>query len=450
MRKLVSDNFLDLLLDAVCAVSATGEFVFVNAAFERVFGYPVDEVIGRNMMEFVHPDDRAATVAAAQRVMEGHLQLHFENRYVRKDGRIVHIRWTARWVEQAKVRVAVAHDITELQRSRALQAALHAISEAAHTAEDLISLFEEVHRTIAGLLDARHFSVMLCDEAGLSLHPAYHADPGGSPAQSIELEHAPALARLLHGEQVQPAPGQEDPHQLTAPLRAAGVAIGMLMLRSEGGYTQEDAELLHFIAGQVATAIDRKRMHVSLQALAERDQLTQLLNRRAFVERLAMAVRNAQDKSSELSVLFLDLDAFKQVNDNFGHDVGDQLLQAVADRLMATVRGVDVVARLGGDEFVVLLEQDLGGRGALLLGERIEQSFSLPFVVGEATLLVRPSVGSARFPVDALDGQQLLRLADAAMYEAKRKKATEGASVASLAVNVLPSAQAAGSGPILN
>ncbi|WP_295371585.1 GGDEF domain-containing protein [uncultured Pseudacidovorax sp.] len=425
MRRFVSENFLDLLLDAVCAVTPSGDFVFVNAAFERIFGYGTQEVVGRNMMEFVHPDDRAPTLEAARRVMQGHLQLHFENRYIRKDGGIVHVRWTAQWVESAGLRVAVAHDITELHQSRALQAALYAISEAAHTAQDLFSLFESVHGIVGTLLDARNFAVLLFDDARQLLHPAYQVDVMGRAPGPISPADAPWLARLL-GQAPAEEEGDSPPGLLAAALPTQDGPIGALVLRSEDpekGYGAADAELLHFIASQVATAIERKRLHVGLQTLAQRDQLTQLLNRRSFVERLSAAVRAAQERGSELSLLFLDLDEFKRVNDSMGHAMGDRLLQSVADRLGATVRSADVLARLGGDEFVVLLEQDVGGRGAYLLSSRIEQAFIQPFVVGDANLVVRPSIGAARFPLDGKDAEGLLGHADAAMYAVKRQRA---------------------------
>ncbi|WP_294364936.1 diguanylate cyclase [Pseudacidovorax sp.] len=426
MRRFVSENFLDLLLDAVCAVTPSGDFVFVNAAFERIFGYGTQEVVGRNMMEFVHPDDRAPTLEAARRVMQGHLQLHFENRYIRKDGGVVHVRWTAQWVESAGLRVAVAHDITELHQSRALQAALYAISEAAHTAQDLFSLFESVHGIVGTLLDARNFAVLLFDDARQLLHPAYQVDVMGRAPGPVSPADAPWLARLLGQASTEEGDCESPPGLLAAALPTQDGPIGALVLRSEDhekGYGAADAELLHFIASQVATAIERKRLHVGLQTLAQRDQLTQLLNRRSFVERLSAAVRAAQERDLELSLLFLDLDEFKRVNDSMGHAMGDHLLQSVADRLGATVRSADVLARLGGDEFVVLLEQDVGGRGAYLLSSRIEQAFIQPFVVGDATLVVRPSIGAARFPADGKDAEELLGHADAAMYAVKRQRA---------------------------
>ena len=92
-------SYIDLLLDAVCAVDKQGRFVFVSAACERIFGYNADEMIGQMMIDMVHPADRQRTLDAAREIMGGEPKLNFENRYLRKDGRVVHILWSARWSE---------------------------------------------------------------------------------------------------------------------------------------------------------------------------------------------------------------------------------------------------------------------------------------------------------------------------------------------------------------
>ena len=108
---------LDLVPDAVCIVDPDGRYLFVSRAFERIFGYARDEVLGRRMIDLVHPDDREATLQAAARVMDGTLQRHFRNRYVRKDGQVVDIQWSARLSPEHGVRIAVGHEVTELRRA---------------------------------------------------------------------------------------------------------------------------------------------------------------------------------------------------------------------------------------------------------------------------------------------------------------------------------------------
>lgn len=108
---------LDLVPDAVCVVDAEGRFLFVSAAFERIFGYAPAEAIGMRTFDLVHADDRAATMQAADQVMTGTLQRHFRNRYLHKDGHVVDIQWSARWLPEHGVRIAVGHEVTELRRA---------------------------------------------------------------------------------------------------------------------------------------------------------------------------------------------------------------------------------------------------------------------------------------------------------------------------------------------
>jgi PAS domain S-box-containing protein len=107
-----AEELTDLLLDAICVVDAEGRFLAIRGACEAIFGFRPEEMVGKPMIGFVHPPDRARTLQAVDRVMDGYLQRHFENRYVRKDGRLVHIMWSARWVPEKGVRIAVARDVT--------------------------------------------------------------------------------------------------------------------------------------------------------------------------------------------------------------------------------------------------------------------------------------------------------------------------------------------------
>lgn len=109
-------DVLDLMPDAVCVVDAEGYFLFVNASFQRIFGYTAEEVLGQRIFGLVHPDDRNATVEQAETVMASQLQFHFRNRYIHKDGHHVEIQWSARWLPEHRVRIGVAREMTDLRR----------------------------------------------------------------------------------------------------------------------------------------------------------------------------------------------------------------------------------------------------------------------------------------------------------------------------------------------
>jgi diguanylate cyclase (GGDEF)-like protein/PAS domain S-box-containing protein len=108
---------LDLMPDAVCMVDADGRLVFANTSFQRILGYAPEEVLGREIFSLVHPDDRETTTGQAERVMAGELQRHFRNRYIHKDGHVVDIQWSARWLPEHGVRIGVGREVTELRRA---------------------------------------------------------------------------------------------------------------------------------------------------------------------------------------------------------------------------------------------------------------------------------------------------------------------------------------------
>jgi diguanylate cyclase (GGDEF)-like protein len=148
--------------------------------------------------------------------------------------------------------------------------------------------------------------------------------------------------------------------------------------------------------------------------------LTGLPNRELFHDRLKTAIALACRNRTQLSILYLDLDTFKQVNDTLGHASGDLLLQHVARRLKQCVRKSDTVGRFGGDEFLVLLNSTELPEHALLVAEKIRSSLGQPFDLAGHRLSVSPSIGIAIYPGHGDDHEQLIRRADEAMYGAKR------------------------------
>lgn len=157
-----------------------------------------------------------------------------------------------------------------------------------------------------------------------------------------------------------------------------------------------------------------------LTQLAYHDSLTGLPNRRLLEERLKQAMTDASRASTGLSVLFLDLNHFKSINDELGHEVGDMVLQMTGTRLLAAVRRGDTVARVGGDEFVVLLQNVDSTVIIESIVNALLETLAVPILAGQHQLSVGASIGCARFPQDGRDMATLLKNADAAMYGAKR------------------------------
>lgn len=431
---------MDLLLDAVCVVDRDGYFLFVSAASEHIFGYPPEEMIGRPVIDFVHPGDRERTQQAVNEILNGELKPYFENRYVRKDGSIAHIMWSARWAESEQIRVAVARDVTERRRAESKQAALYAISEAANAPGDLLALFQRIHEVVDELLLATNFIVALYEAESDKLSFPYYAHPFSlvpSPqtrmsdiltAQVVRTGQALLLTPETAASvlaQIDRAVSPEALNWLGVPLESAGSVIGALVVLSSADgvrFTEQDRDLLQFVAVQVVAAIERKKMSTRLEYMAQHDQLTDLPNRTLFLDRLQTALARARRGMSRLAVLYLDLDKFKQVNDTHGHTAGDHLLQEVARRLTGCVRAADTVGRIGGDEYVVLLDDIQHFEDAAIVMRKILANLSAPYELAEATLEIIPSIGVAVYPENGEGADELIRYADNAMYQVKRAR----------------------------
>ncbi len=426
-------KYMDLLLDAICVVDKDGCFQYVSAGCERIFGYTSDEMIGQQMINFVFAEDRARTLQAASAIIAGEPRPSFENRYVRKNGEIVHILWSARWSEADQCRVAIARDITSRKHTEAVQAAIYAISEAAHEADDLYSLFEEIHYIIGGLLPASNLSIALYDQDTNEVSFPYFVDELAQVPEPRQLTPDMPYHKVIHtsqtlllnAEPLQVISAEQARSWLGVPLRSHNSIMGVLAVQSyncRSIYSEKDKELLQFVSTQVATAIERKQMAARLQFMALYDQLTALPNRGLFGDRAKSALARARRNRMHLSIFYLDLDKFKAVNDVFGHTVGDLLLAQVARRLELCVRECDTVARFGGDEFVVLLENIDFPEQSQLMADNIYSALSQPFELDGNQVQILPSIGIAHYPLHGTDETQLLRYADEVMYSIKKNK----------------------------
>lgn len=197
-------------------------------------------------------------------------------------------------------------------------------------------------------------------------------------------------------------PHREGVYEFSAtPLQRKGTAAGMILI--------------------IRDFTDHARKEEDIRKMATSDALTGLPNRTLLTDRLHLALAASIRRQCGVAVLFLDLDHFKQVNDTYGHAVGDELLKAVAARLGSVLRRNDTVARLGGDEFVVVLAEISRPEDAAAVASKIVLSIQEPFSIAGHTLTIGTSIGIALSPRDGSDERMLLKHADAAMYSAKKE-----------------------------
>ncbi|KAF0815067.1 putative signaling protein [Andreprevotia sp. IGB-42] len=181
----------------------------------------------------------------------------------------------------------------------------------------------------------------------------------------------------------------------------------------------EEGQISNYV-GVFSDYTSRKEAEQRLQFLANHDALTGLQNRVAMAEALGAAMARASAGNEQLALFFIDLDGFKPINDTYGHGVGDELLQVIAQRLRANLKEGDQIARLGGDEFTILLEKVQFDDELVAVAQRLLAELAQPIVLHEQPMLVSASIGIARYPQDADDPLQLLKVADTAMYQAKQ------------------------------
>jgi diguanylate cyclase (GGDEF)-like protein len=212
---------------------------------------------------------------------------------------------------------------------------------------------------------------------------------------------------------------------LVAPLTTEGRGIGVLVIESEASYslTLDDARLIEAIGPHMAAMIEVARLHQQATEAASRDGLTGLYNQRYFYERLDEELARSKRHDLDLSIAVIDIDNLKQVNDTYGHLIGDQTLKRVAHVLQNTLRASDVVARYGGDEFTVIMPQTEREEAEKVM-DRVMLGIDAEGIIEDGTVFPMPtrSYGIAAYSQDGDQPTQLFAIADSRLYLAKKSK----------------------------
>lgn len=181
-----------------------------------------------------------------------------------------------------------------------------------------------------------------------------------------------------------------------------------------------EEDICSYIVGSAEDITERKKLELELKKYANYDKLTGLPNRRLFFEKLELSIVENKKVNTQFAVLFIDLDGFKNINDNYGHEVGDEVLTTVGNRLLQCVRKSDTVARMGGDEYTVILKNVEDKEDIKNLVEKIHKSLQEVMQIDGVECFINSSIGVALYPENGDDSETLLRNADSLMYEIKR------------------------------
>jgi diguanylate cyclase (GGDEF)-like protein len=207
-------------------------------------------------------------------------------------------------------------------------------------------------------------------------------------------------------------------------LSRSGAQLGVISaaFHARTNSSKIEMDALTSAAGLIALAVENRRLYSDLQHRSEFDLLTELHNRFSLEQRLGELIQRAKSENSRFGLIYIDLDGFKQINDHYGHQIGDRYLQQVTLRMKHALRPTDIMARLGGDEFAVLIQDAAQHEDIHSVVARLDSCFSNPFRIDDNLIRGAASFGVALFPVDGSTQDSLLNSADAAMYVAKHQR----------------------------
>ncbi len=441
-QKIILDN-----IGVGIAFLVDRRIVRCNHSFATMFGYEPDELTGVSTGQ-LHPSekryqaigDAAYAEIEIDGVHAGDIQLK------RRDGTVFWVERTLIAVDRtdlSKGAIWVVHDIDQRMRAGVLRTEQGRVLEMIAMSTPLDEVLDSLARLVESQLTGMAASILLLEEDGV--HMRHGAAPSLPEAYVQALDGVAAGPKVgscgtaVHrGEPVivtdiSADPLWEDYRSLadaygfracwsTPILSHRGKVMGTFALyakevRKPAAIETQMIDIATRIAG---IAIERKHTEDSIRHMALHDALTGLPNRVLLDERIQQALLHSARDGRGVAVVFIDLDQFKLINDSLGHSAGDELLKAVADRMVQSVRNIDTVARLGGDEFVIVLfdaPDNMEGIAHTL--QRIQSVVAQPLQIGAQKLQVTCSMGVATYPENGTDIETLLMNADAAMYSAK-------------------------------
>ena len=428
-----------------------GSCTYMNRRWVDDTGLPIERSYGHGWLEVIHPDDHQGCLTSWRRSLDSGLPYEDEFRVRRADGGYRWmlsrglvmrdsngdiLKWFGTWTDIDDQKRA-----EQTIRLHAMQQNLIAAfgHKALADSELATLLHEAVAVTVEGL-DIELCSLLKLDvnERSFTVEAAagWHSDLGPVRIADIDISgDTPSRYVRAASEPVIVIDSLAEPGILPIEILAAhdvrtGIELPIVSVNGVygviGAYSREprifvetEINFLQSLVNTLATAINRKDAEQRLTHLAQYDALTDLPNRRLFLERVAQTLTQAQRSRRLVAILFADLDRFKAVNDTLGHGPGDQLLMQAAQRLLGCTRTSDVVARIGGDEFALMLSNLASVDDAMRVAQKVVDALAAPFDLDGHEAYISVSLGISLYPDDGDNAEALLKNADTAMYQAK-------------------------------
>ena len=418
LQDLGIDELLESVRDAVVVVDArSGRIVLWNAAATKTFGYSSSEALEHSWTVIVPERFKAQCEAGMARYRDtGHgpyIDSHvvLELPAARKDDKEITI-------EIALSPISLSHNVEN--RGRLVLAIIRDVTERKGVEKAIKESEERFRSLVQNTSDI--ITILEADGTVRYISPAVERVTGHKPEEQIGTK---AFAS------VHPDDRERALDIFAAVLKVPGLhpPVEFRVLHKDGSWRYLEHIVNNLLDDPAVRSVvvnsrdvtERRALEEQLRHQALHDPLSGLPNRALFMDRLEHALTRANRRGSKVAVLFMDLDNFKITNDSLGHEKGDQLLVAVAERLKACLHPEDTVARLGGDEFTILVEDVDGQSGVVRIAERIAESLQRPFALDQYEVVFSASIGIALSDPSQNSPANLLRHADLAMYQAKRK-----------------------------
>ncbi|WP_298231363.1 bifunctional diguanylate cyclase/phosphodiesterase [uncultured Azohydromonas sp.] len=395
-----------------CLADTAWTMEFVSQGAFELTGHLPSELLGQHAIPFdqlIHPEDREHVRQVVQDAVDHGRRYELEYRIRRKDGVL---RWVVergsavKYVDKGlAILEGIIQDVTDRKKSN----------------ENLLEAERRYRSIFENAIEGIYQSTMA--QGYLDVNPALARIYGyDSPSQLIEglrdigSQLYVDLNRRLEFMQIMDKHGIVSNFESRVYRRDGSV----IWISENARAVRNEAGEVLFYEGTVEDITQRKLSEAEIHFRATHDPLTRLANRTLLEERLEQAIDGARRNGKCVAVVFLDLDKFKYINDSLGHQLGDELLVTIADRLRHCVRESDTVARLGGDEFVLVLVNQINEKTVEKTVQRILSDVARPWVANGVEIQVTCSMGVSLFPAHGCDSAALLKHADAAMFEAKR------------------------------
>jgi len=433
---IAAENIISTMADSLGLLDREGNIVSVNKATLDLSGYRKSELEGKSVEVLFREKDFKNTLL--DKAIKGEIIRNYELNFKTKTGDNIPVVFSSSTMMNEAGGMAgivyIIKDITERKQDEKLHQVLYNISKAANSPISLDELYQSIHKELSTIIDTTNFYIALLDEKEDKIFFPYNIDNVKPIHLPRTTTHNSLVAQVIrtgkpifvNQEMIKGKKFMEEFKEwfgmlrkvwLGTPLKIEDKVIGAMVVQSYTNpelYSEGDIKLLEFVSSQVATAIERKRTEERIKHLSFHDSLTGLYNRAYFEEELK---RMNNPRYHPLSIISLDINGLKVINDTFGHDQGDKLLQHLTSLLTSISRKGDIIARVGGDEFAILLPST-SSQVALDFCQRIRK-VCLKDDIEPAYLKVNLALGHVTQEGEYKDINTLLKEVDQNMYRDK-------------------------------